>query len=45
MSMVGKVENDKYNGKVNMEKSIDASLCNRFFFSFFLLIVSKVSNY
>ena len=46
MSMVDKVVNDKYYGKVNMEKSIDASLCNHFFlFFFFLLIGKRVSNY
>ena len=33
MSMVDKVVNDKYYGKANTEKSIDASLYNRFFFS------------
>ena len=43
MSMVDKVVNDKYYGKVNMEKAIDASLCNRFFLFFFFLLIGKKS--
>ena len=39
MSMVDKVVNDKYYGKASTEKSIDASLYNRFF------LVNRVSNY
>ena len=47
MNMVDKVVNDKYYRKVNTEKLIYASLYNGFFgyFSFFLLIVGRVSTY